>query len=196
MASIADDVVGGFNTFLREQRKEPGTARVTLVQFDGQDPFEILIDGQDLESVKDLDPRRYQPRGNTPLLDAVGAMIARIDGEIVGRADRGKPIEDQVVVIITDGYENASREFSGQMISDLIAARRERAWTFVFLGADEGSIRDSMAMGVAMRSTARWDATKQGTGEMFGKLSEETVKYRSMGAAERRDKSDRFFEEE
>ncbi len=63
MATIADDIVGGFNTFLEQQRQEPGTARVTLVQFDGQDPFEILIDGQDLESVENLDPRRYQPRG-------------------------------------------------------------------------------------------------------------------------------------
>ena len=61
MASIADDVVGGFNTFLDEQRKEDGGGRVTLVQFDGQDPFEVLIDGQDLGKVPDLDPGRYIP---------------------------------------------------------------------------------------------------------------------------------------
>lgn len=196
MATIAGDVVGGFNTFLKEQKERPGDARLTLVQFDGQDPFEILIDGEGLDSVENLDPRRYQPRGNTPLLDAVGAMIARIDGEIVARADQGQPIEDQVVVIITDGHENASREVSGQMISDLISSRRERAWTIIFLGADEASIRDSVAMGVAAGSTARWDATKEGTGEMFGKLSKETEKYRSMGAEERRSKSERFFEED
>jgi Mg-chelatase subunit ChlD len=153
MATIADDVVGGFNTFLKGQREDSSEARLTLVQFDGQDPFEILVDGEDLASVEDLDPRRYQPRGDTPLLDAAGAMVARIDAEIVARADQGLPIEDQVVVIITDGFENASREFSGQMISDLVSARRERAWTFVFLGADEVSIRDSVAMGVASGST-------------------------------------------
>jgi hypothetical protein len=50
-------------------------------------------------------------------------MISRIDEEVVMRADDGKPIEDRVVVIITDGYENASREFTGQMIADLVAAR-------------------------------------------------------------------------
>lgn len=196
MASIADDVVGGFNTYLQEQREEPGEARITLGQFDGQDPFEVLIDGVDLDDVEDLDPRRYRPRGNTPLLDAVGAMIARIDEEIFTRADKGLPIEDQVVVIITDGHENASREFTGQAVADLIAARREQAWTFVFLGADEASIRDSVAMGVAARNTTGWEATKHGTGEMFGKLSKETGKYRSMGYRERRSKSDKFFEED
>ncbi|MCZ6738189.1 MAG: VWA domain-containing protein, partial [Actinobacteria bacterium] len=72
MASISDDVVGGFNTFLAEQRKQDGGGRVTLVQFDGQDPFEILIDGEDLDTVGDLDPARYIPRGNTPLYDAIG----------------------------------------------------------------------------------------------------------------------------
>jgi Mg-chelatase subunit ChlD len=196
MSSIADDIVGGFNHFLKEQREQSGEARVTLVQFDGQDPFEVLIDGDDLSTVEDLDARRYQPRGNTPLLDAVGSMIARIDAEIVARADEGLPIEDQVVVIITDGYENASTEFSGQMISDLVAARRERAWTFVFLGADEASIRDSVAIGVASPNTSRWEASKGGTKQMYSRLSNETAKFRAMDPAERRLKSERFFEDE
>ena len=65
-------MVGGFNTFLGEQRKHNGGGRVTLVQFDGQDPFEVLIDGEDLAEVSNLDPARYIPRGNTPFYDAVG----------------------------------------------------------------------------------------------------------------------------
>jgi Mg-chelatase subunit ChlD len=166
-----------------------------MVQFDGQDPFDILIDGQDLTAVEDLDPRRYQPRADTPLLDAFGTLIARVDGEIVSRADRGLPIEDQVVVIITDGLENASREFSGQMISDLVAARRARAWTFVFLGADEASIRESVALGLAAGSSSRWSPTKDGTDAMFKRVSKETRDYRSMGHQERRSKSEQFFEE-
>ena len=196
MSSIVDDVVGGFNTFLHEQREEAGSARVTLVQFDGQDPFEVLIDGEDLHAVQDLDPRRYQPRGSTPLLDAVGAVVARIDCEIVTRADQGQPIEDQVVVIITDGYENASSEFGGRMISDLIAAMKERAWTFVFLGAGEASIRDSVAMGVAPGSSTRWEASKGGTDAMFKQLSKETLDYRSRSYDARRIKSEKFFEDE
>ena len=150
MARIADDIIGGFNTFLGEQRKQEGGGRVTLVQFNGQDPFEVLIDSENLETVPDLDPARYTPRGNTPLYDATGRMIAKIDTEIGARADAGMPIEDQIVVVVTDGHENASREFSAKMISDLIEARRGRAWVFVFLGADE------MALGNVRPLSALW----------------------------------------
>jgi len=196
MARIADDVVGGFNTFLDEQRKQEGEGRVTLVQFDGQDPFEVLIDGEGLDTVPDLDPARYIPRGNTPLYDAVGRMIARLDAEILERADAGKPIEDQVVVIVTDGYENASREFSGKAIFDLIEARRSLAWAFVFLGADEGTFEEGERMGVSQANTAQWAATGEGTAAMFASVSKETASYRSMGPSERTRKSDRFLEDE
>ena len=196
MAQIADDVVGGFNTFLGEQRKQDGGGRVTLVQFDGQDPFEVLIDGEDLAEVSNLDPARYIPRGNTPLYAAVGRMIAQVDAEILERADDGKPIEDQVVVIVTDGYENASREFSGKTLSDLIETRRSRAWAFVFLGADEGTFKEGERMGVAQANTAQWAATGEGTAAMFASVSKETATYRSMGPSERVRKSDRFLEDE
>ena len=196
MARIADDVVGGFNTFLGEQRKQEGGGRVTLVQFDGQDPFEVLIDGEDLDKVRDLDPARYIPRGNTPLDDAVGRMIAQIDAEILERADAAKPIEDQIVVIVTDGYENASREFSGKTLSDLIEARRGRAWTFVFLGADELTFEEGERMGVSQANTAQWAATGEGTAAMFATVSKETTTFRSMGPSERTRKSDRFLKDE
>jgi len=194
MASISDDVVGGFNTFLDEQRKQDEEGRVTLVQFDGQDPFEVLIDGEDLDTVGDLDPARYIPRGNTPLYDAVGRMIAKIDAEIVERADAGKPIEDQVIVIVTDGYENASREFSGKMLSELIEVRRGRTWAFVFLGADETTFEEGEAMGVSSANTAQWDPTGEGTAAMFSNVSQATSSYRAMDPADRRTTSERFLE--
>ena len=196
MARIADDVVGGFNTFLDEQRKQDGDGRVTLVQFDGQDPFEVLIDGEDLNTVGDLDPARYILRGNTPLYDAVGQMIAKTDAEIFRRADAAEPIEDQIVLIVTDGYENASREFSGNMISQLINARRERAWTIVFLGADEATFKEGETMGVSSANTAQWDATDEGTAQMFSNVSRATTSYRSMGPASRKTTSQRFLDSE
>lgn len=196
MSAIADDVVGGFNTFLDEQREGPGDARITLAQFDGQDPFEVLIDGEDLGSVNNLDGSQYLPRGATPLYDAVGRLIAKTDGEVVSRADQGLPIEDQVVVIITDGFENDSKEFTGQMVLDLIEARKGRAWTFVFLGADEKGIENSAMIGVAANSSAVWDASEDGTGAMFDKLSRETGKFRSLGRAGRSTMSEKFFDED
>jgi hypothetical protein len=187
-------MVGGFNTFLDEQKRVDGAARVTLVQFDSEDPFEVLIDGEDLATVSDLDPARYIPRGTTPLFDAVGKMIARIDHSILTRADAGLPIEDQVVLVVTDGFENASREYSGGMIADLIKARRERAWAFVFLGSDESTYAEGARMGVARYSTDKFDKSGPGTREMMRKFSSETVAYRGMEPERRLTKSEEYLE--
>ena len=108
MTRIADDIVGGFNQFLQKQRETEGEAKVTLVQFDSEDPFEVLIDSIPLREVTDLDPAAYQPRSLTPLYDAVGRMILRIDEQITSRRKLGLAEEDQVVLIVTDGLENAS----------------------------------------------------------------------------------------
>ncbi len=196
MASIADDVVGGFNTFLKEQRSSEGEARVTLVQFDGNDPFEILIDGEDIADAKDLDPGRYIPRGNTPLYDAVGMMISRIEAEILERADAGNPIEDQLVLIITDGFENASREFDGTTLAGLIEAKKKQTWTFVFLGSDESTFSEGARMRVESGNTRQWDKSGDGSKEMFARMSKETMAYRMSGPAKRVEKSEKFFEDD
>ncbi|MEX1037969.1 MAG: vWA domain-containing protein [Acidimicrobiia bacterium] len=196
MASIADDIVGGFNTFLEQQRKEDGEARITLVQFDGGDPFEVLVAGEDLDRVADLDPNRYIPRGNTPLWDAVGRMIARIDGEIGTRADAGEPIEDQLVLIVTDGFENASMEFDGQTLARLIAARKKLGWTFVFLGSDESTFAEGERMNIAMGSTKQWNKSAEGSRAMFASMSHETSEFRKSQSEQRRLKSEKFFEDE
>jgi Mg-chelatase subunit ChlD len=196
MASIADDIVGGFNTFIEQQRKEDGEARVTLVQFDSEDPFEILIDGEDLNRVSGLDPARYIPRGSTPLWDAVGRMIARIDSEIGTRADAGEPIEDQLVLIVTDGFENASREVDGQTLANAIEARKSRSWTFVFLGSDESTFSEGARMRVAAANTRQWAKSAEGSREMFAKMSHETTAFRKSQTEQRRLKSEKFFEDD
>lgn len=196
MASIADDIVGGFNTFIEEQRRQEGKARVTLVQFDSGDPFEVLIDGEDIARVADLDPNRYMPRGSTPLWDAVGRMIARIDNEILTRADAGEPIEDQVVLIVTDGFENASTEFDGHTLANLIEARRNRSWTFVFLGSDESTFAEGARIRVSSGNTRQWDKTADGSREVFARTSKEVSEYRKLQGEQRRSKSDKFFDDE
>jgi Mg-chelatase subunit ChlD len=123
-------------------------------------------------------------------------MIAKIDAETLERADAGKPIEDQVVVIVTDGYENASREFSAKMMSDFIEARRSRAWAFVFLGADESTFEEGERMGISQANIAQWAATGEGTAAMFASVSKETTTFRSMGPSGRIHRSDRFLDDE
>jgi Mg-chelatase subunit ChlD len=195
MASIADDIVGGFNTFLAEQRTHPGGGRITLAQFDGQDPFEILIDGEDLADAAPIEASRYTPRGNTPLLDAVGRMIARVDQGILARADDGHPIEDQVILIVTDGLENASREFDLGTVASMVETRRRRGWVFTFLGVDEATFNEAASMRFAVANTATWTKSAAGSKEMFSKLSGATSSYRSLGLAEKQARNERFLEE-
>jgi Mg-chelatase subunit ChlD len=196
MASIASDIVGGFNHYLREQQQREGPARMTLVQFDDRDPFEVLIDGRNLQDVAELTPGSYQPRGNTPLLDAVGRMILRVDADITARAGKGLPAEDQVVVVVTDGLENASREFTRPGLFELIEHRRHAGWVFVFLGADQDAYEEGTGLGVAGANAAPWFKTKAGAAAMYDKLSRQTTIHRGKAAAMRKMDADRFYEKE
>lgn len=195
MSSVADDTVGCFNEFLAEQRRIPGTVRVTLAQFDSEGPFELLIDGVDLREVTDLDRSAYQPRAWTPLYDAVGRMVGRIDAGIAGRAELGLPEEDQVVAIVTDGLENASAEHTRDSVFRLIEERRKTGWVFVFLGANQDAYASGERIGVAPGNRADWAATREGAKKMWGDFSHSTELHRGKPRERRRGEADHFHTE-
>ena len=121
------------------------------------------------------------------------ASSPAIDGEIAARADRGLPIEDQLVMIITDGYENASVEQTRASITAMIDERRGRAWTFAFLGANQDAFGEADSIGMAHGSAANWDASRQGTADMWSHLSTSTSAMRSKSSKDRRSSRDDFF---
>lgn len=196
MASIADDIVGGLNQFLARQRSEDGEARITVAQFDDQDPFEVLIDGVPVREVTDLDRAAYQPRGTTPLYDAIGGMIARVDAGAAGRRSAGLDEEDQLMLVITDGLENASREHTRASVFDMITERRQAGWSFLFLGADQDSYASGEAMAVAARNIANWDKSTEGTAKMWRDVSHSTSEYLRRSRYERRSRNDDVFTED
>ncbi len=193
MSAIADDIVGGFNEFLAEQRRGDGLARVTLAQFDSDDPFDVLIDGADLARVRPLRRSAYQPRGMTPLYDAIGRMIARIDAGVARRAADGLLAEDQLVVIVTDGLENASREHTRAGVMRMIEERRARGWVFAFLGANQDAYAEGAAIGVAPGAAAPWQASADGARRAFSGVSAATSAYRAKAPAARRASADEFL---
>lgn len=195
MREIASDMIGGFRAFIEEQREAEGDVRISLVQFDSQDPFEVLVDGEDLSSTR-LDAGKYVPRALTPLLDAVGRMIARIDADIAERSQLGQPEEDQVVLVITDGLENASKEYTLASIKGLIEARKAAGWTFVFLGADQDSFLEGERLGFSEKNRRDWVKTKAGTEEMWDGVSKSTLNYRTKQRAQRIADADEFFGDE
>jgi len=195
MRSVADDTVGGFNQSLAEQRRTAGAARLTLVQFDSEDPFELLIDGADIVTVPDLDPAAYQPRAWTPLYDAVGQMIARIEAGVEERAQKGLPEEDQIVAIVTDGLENRSRRFTRGEVFGMVEERRRAGWVFVFLGADQDAYLEGGHIGVAPRERVQWEKTPEGVQKMWADLSYSADLHRQKPRDQRHREADEFHTE-
>ena len=134
MGGLESDTIGGFNSMLSKQRTIAGECRVTTLLFDHR--IETLHNHLDIREVNDLTSRDYWVRGSTALLDAIGLAIDRM---IVTQRHTAAAYRAQHVlfVIITDGYENASRRYSLHQIKQMITYERERYhWEFVFLGAN------------------------------------------------------------
>lgn len=128
MQSIRADAEGGLAAFVEAQRQTPGKATLLFVDFDGDDPHHVVYDGP----LPTFDRYRLEPRGNTPLFDAIGHAIRATARKV--EAARKTP-ELIYVVIQTDGQENASREWRAESIRELIRTyeRAPHNWTFVFL---------------------------------------------------------------
>ena len=194
MASMAADVVGGFNGLLADQQAAGSDARLTLVQFDSADPQEVLVDAKRIDRVAPLRPGDFQPRGGTPLLDATGRLIARAADREDRRRRAGKRPEAIVVVTITDGEENQSREHTRDGIRRLVQAKQAQGWTFVFLGAGLDAYAEARAIGVDPRSTQAWAPDGGGARAAMAAVSQSMVERRAklrVGAPVR---ADDFFE--
>jgi hypothetical protein len=177
MESIREDTIGGFNGFLREQQAQPSPATLTLVQFDSQDPYEVLQKFAPIGQVPPLTPATYVPRASTPLFDAIGRGIndlaARLDA--MGAEQRPARI---VFVIVTDGQENASQEFTGEKVRAMLDERRKAGWQFVFLSADEKAIRDGGCLGVTEDYSMAVEKDSHGTQRMWRAISARSMEFR------------------
>lgn len=171
MESIASDIVGGFNQFMKEQTSIGTNATVTLVQFDSGDPQEVLAAAVPIAQITPLTLDTFVPRGSTPLLDATGRLIdrARLNQEL--RASNGLDAEDIVFVTITDGEENASREFTLDKIRELVAKFEAQGWTFVFLSAALDAYGDAHGMGLKMGNIQAFDSSADGARHAMSSLS-------------------------
>jgi hypothetical protein len=156
MESMRSDVIGGFNRLVADQQADGPDARLTLVQFDSNDPQEVLTDALAIAKVRPLTEATFVPRGSTPLLDATGRIIARAAEREARRAQRNKRAEAITVVTITDGYENASHEHSRADILRMVKEKEAAGWTFAFLGAGIDAYAEAGAIGYDPRSVQAW----------------------------------------
>lgn len=172
MAPIANDVIGGFNTFIDEQIRNGADARMTIVQFDSQDPQDVTIWGAPLPDITHLDSQTFVPRGGTPLLDATGLLIGRTMVDQSARIAAGLQAEDIIFVTITDGEENQSREFNLAQIRELIGKRTEEGWAFIYLSAGIDAYADAAQMGIHSGDTQQWKRDGKNARLAFSSTSE------------------------
>lgn len=170
MEHIASDMEGGFKTFIEDQKKIEGEARVTLAQFDDQ--YDLLYAAKPLAEVDGISLR---PRNSTALFDAIGFTI----NQQMERIDDEKWAELVVVVIITDGLENASKEYNGTAVQALVKAAEAKGWEFVYMGANQDAIKVASSMGMKQGSGRSYQATGKGTQDMYQDVSATTTIHRS-----------------
>jgi Mg-chelatase subunit ChlD len=193
MESIASDVVGGFNAFLADQQADGADALMTLVQFDSQDPHEVLAEAKPISDVPRLTSETFAPRGGTPLYDAMGHAIADATIHAEGRKSTGKPEEEIFFVTFTDGEENQSREYNRATLFDLVKKRENSGWTFVYLGANQDSYEEGGRIGYSAGNTQNYDASPLGAAVAFASLSKSVGTRRAkMRSGESYDKGDLF----
>ena len=143
MQSIKTDTEGGFAAFIEEQRKAPGECRVTLAQFD--DVYEVVYSDRPIADVPPLD---LQPRNMTALHDAMGRLITDAGAELAALPQAQRP-STVIVAIMTDGMENASKEWTHPAIKALVTQQSGQwGWQFMYMGADQDAVEVGSSLGI------------------------------------------------
>lgn len=181
MTELTQDTINGYNQFLEEQKTLPGAMWLTTVLFNHS--YKVLYDHADLRTAKPLTTRQYQAEGTTALYDAIGKAITAMDCQqkklTAEQIDTGK--ERVLVIIVTDGLENASREYSTSAIHTLISKREERGWEFIFMGANISSKTEAGKLGISSSNAMDFDADSQGLKKMYQSAQEAAINYRNTG---------------
>ena len=153
MFGLEKDTIGGFNSMIQKQKEEEGEAVVTTVLFD--DRYELIHDRFPLSAVGEMTRKEYFVRGSTALLDAVGKTIVKIQNVQEHLPEEARA-EKVITVIITDGLENSSREYSREQISQMITRQRANGWEFLFLGANMDAVAEAKSLGIQEERAASY----------------------------------------
>lgn len=161
MSNVRNDTVGGFNFFVESQKSVPGDCEISLIQFSNTSEF--TYKSKSLQELKQgLLLEEYRPNGGTALLDAIGKAINEKGVELSNLKEEDRPSK-VMFVIITDGEENASKEFSVEKIKEMIEQQKNvYSWDFTFLGANIDTFAAASSMGIDMNKSLSFSTTKDG----------------------------------
>lgn len=178
MGEVKAETISGFNHFLKEQKSAGDNATLTLVQFDSEG-IDTVFNAKPIKDVPDLTPETYEPRSWTPLLDALGKTINDTGTHLANTSESERP--DKVVfVVITDGQENASREFTRARIKEMINHQSDvYKWQFVYLGANQDAFAEAQGMGMNRDNVANYEAARMN--DAFAFTTANVARYRRTG---------------
>lgn len=152
MRGVEDDTIGGYNSYIEEQKKND--ILVTTILFD--DKYEKLTDRENIKNISELTRKEYFVRGSTALLDAIGSSIEYMD-----RCKSRKAM----FIITTDGYENSSRKYTKEKIKNMI--KMHDNYEFIYIGADIDSYSEAESIGISRSNTANYEKTGRGISNLF-----------------------------
>ncbi|MBK5251830.1 MAG: VWA domain-containing protein [Peptostreptococcaceae bacterium] len=177
MSGLESDTIGGYNSMMAKQKKEPGDAFVTTVLFD--DGYELLHDRINLRGVEPITSKEYFVRGSTALLDAIGKTINKI-GNAQKQTSEDERAEKVIFVITTDGMENSSREFTYEIIKKMVDNQKMKyGWEFIFLGANIDAVAEARRFGITEDRAARFNSDSIGTSLNYDVVGEAVKNLRS-----------------
>lgn len=180
MNSCRDQTISGFNEFVNGQKtaENAGKAYLTLVKFDAP-AIHTVYENQIINNVSDLNRETYRPNGGTNLMDAIGTTLNKINSVLKSVEQTERP--GVLVVIITDGGENASKDFNGKQIKKMVKTAENADWTFTFLGANVDAFAMGQTFGMNASNTVQYDTRSMGA--TMDVLTKTTVNLRSAKMA-------------
>jgi uncharacterized protein YegL len=174
MASMQADAQGGLNSFIKDQKKEPGKCTLRIDQFDTV--YENVIKSTPIQDVKKY---TLSPRGGTALLDGIGRTVTDFGAELAALPEAERP-GNVIVVVVTDGGENSSQEWNAATVKELIKKQEDKYnWTFVFLAANQDAIAVGGQYGFNAGTSMTYDAAN--VGNTYSTLSSSVSLARSTG---------------
>ena len=167
MSGFEKATISGYNEMLQKQQKAEGEAYLTTVLFN--DSERILHDRIPLQGVRPITAEEYQTNGCTALLDAMGHTLERIFDvqKYTAKKERAAQV---IFVIITDGYENSSTEYSYKAINRLVLQAKEKGWEFIFMGANMDAIAEASKFGIKASRAVAYYQDEAGVKENYSAI--------------------------
>lgn len=177
MSGLENDTIGGFNSLLAKQKKEPGEALVSTVLF--ADSSEVIHDRVPIGHIRGLTKREYYVGGSTALLDAIGGAIHHVGSIHKHARDEDRPGKT-MFVITTDGEENASRCYNYAKVKRMVERQKSKyGWEFLFLGANMDAIGTAGRFGIGADRAATYNCDTMGVALSFCAMGEAVSAFRA-----------------